>query len=66
VKREDGQFHIIHDGRTIGPHSYASPEGALRDLIGGNLTLPSSGVSAGVVGIPDELSQWGVVLSEGE
>ncbi len=63
MKKDDDRFHIVHDSRDLG--SYATAEQVLRDLVSGNLTLPSSGVSAATLGIPDDLRQWGVLLSEG-
>ncbi|HBH35737.1 MAG TPA: hypothetical protein DDW45_05005 [Gammaproteobacteria bacterium] len=62
MQKDDNRSHIIHDSRKVGSGAYASAEAALRDLVSGNLPLPSSGVSAAMLGIPDSLREWGFVL----
>lgn len=60
--QDDGLFHAVHNERNFG--GYVSPESALRDLVSGDLYLPYSGVSPAMIGVPDRLREWGVVLCE--
>ena len=64
-KTKIGEFFIVeHNGRffpifreeSLG--SYATPEQALDDLVGGHTFSPSSNIDTTKLGIPRELSDW--------
>lgn len=52
----NGRYHAFFTDESLG--SYASPELALGDIVGGHLESHSSGVDTSVLGIPDELQDW--------
>jgi hypothetical protein len=53
--RRDGRWHVIWDGEDLG--SYATPQTALDDLVGGHTYWPSCG-DPSTLGMSDELAEW--------
>ncbi len=52
----NGRYHAYLTDEDLG--SYASPELALGDIVGGHLEWHSSGVDTALLGIPDDLLDW--------
>lgn len=56
IMQKNNRWHIVFDGENLG--SYATPEQALDDLVGGHTYWPSNGIDPSECGLPDELSAW--------
>jgi hypothetical protein len=59
VLRPDGRYHAFLGEDDLG--SYATPQQALDDLVGGHTFTPSSGVDTAALGLPDDLGEWTLV-----
>lgn len=55
VKRGD-RWHVIYQGESLG--SYDSPRLAASDVSGGHTFSTSNGVDPGVLGIPEDITEW--------
>jgi len=55
----DGRFHPSLDDDSLG--SYVSPQHAVDDLAGGHAFSLSGGFDTSILGIPEDISEWGRV-----
>ena len=52
----NNRYHAFFTDESLG--SYASPELALGDIVGGHLESHTSGVDTALLNIPDALCDW--------
>lgn len=52
----NGRWVAVFDGENLG--SYASPQQAVDDLVGGHTYSPSSGIDTSEIGLPVDVEDW--------
>ena len=56
IIQKEGRFDVILSDESLG--SYASPDLALCDLLGGHTYSPSNGLDTSNAGLPEDLTEW--------
>lgn len=61
IVNKNDRWHIIYQDEDLG--SYKTPQMAADDLSGGHTFSPSNGIDPGVLGIPEDISEWKLINS---
>jgi hypothetical protein len=56
IRNTQGRWHALFEDDSLG--SYATPDQAVGDPVGGHTFLPSNGVDPSTLGLPDDLAEW--------